>query len=301
MGSGGAPKDNSAEVARIEAEEARRAREAEETRRREERERFDTNVSSAFDNALLAANDFFTTQGLDPNEFSSAITTRANAIRGGIPDLDASPGSYFEGLGQSVYDAEEAALRNRLGRTIDEIAPYGFAANRITDTADDATLAAILAEQQADAEQYARNLLERGVITQTGFDAALEDVAGQRAGAQLRLDELGAGELERGRASLRDIANTGRSTVDNLRLGSTFDPYQVGTNIDTEAINFFDNLGQTLRGLAPTDLFSTSGLANVAGSAQGAQNLPFDPNALAGLAPDTEEDDDEAVGDSISF
>ena len=305
MGSGqpAAPKDNSAEVARIEAQAAAEARAAEEAQKEKEREQFNTRLGSAFDNALLSASDYFTSQGLDPNDYTSQIQTRANALRGTVPDLDLSPGTYFEGLGQTVYNSEQDAMRNRYGRTLDDLLPTGFAADRIDNTADDATLAAILEEQQADARGYVDNLLNRGVITSTGYDAAIDEILGQRAGATARLDEIGQGELERGRVNLRDIANTGRSTIDNLRLGSTFDPYGVSSDVDAAALDFFDNLGTTLRGVAPTDLFSTDGLSAIAGAAQGAGNTAFDPAAVAGLGTsnDDDDDDDEEDNNAVTF
>lgn len=287
------PKDNSAEVARIEQEAARQAREEAEKKRLRDQAEFDAKLNAAFGSGLSSAEDYFTSRGLDPNEYKSSITNKANQIRTSVPNLASDPGSYFANLGATIFDQLQEGARGKALRGINTIAPTGFATQRIANTADDDTIAAILAEQENKARGYLDNLKGRGVITGSGFQAALQNLLGQKPGAQSRLSEIGTGILESGRGGADNLANTFRSAASNLNLGEMFDPYSKSTDLNNYFSDFFNNLGTKLRGSAPTNLFDTSGLANIAGAAQGAGNTAFNPNALAGIFDDEEEDDDE--------
>lgn len=303
MCGGKAPADNSHRAAQIEAQERREAREAEERRKAEERQLFENNLSAAYSTGISGAQDYFSSQGLDPNEYIAAIQSDANSARSRVPDLDGSPGTYFENLGASTFDRLQEAERAKAQRGIDTYAREGFATNRIANDADDPFLAAIIEEQFTDSDDYIRNALDRGVITQQGYDSALEELSGQRAGANARIQDIGLAELERGRGLLRDHATTARQGASQLRLGDGFDPYSYQANIDRTQADFFANLGANLRANAPENLFDTSGLLGIAGAAQGAQNTAFDPNGVAGLLDDDEDvdDDDEDEGENSAF
>ena len=305
-GGGGAPKDESPRVAQIEADAAREqreaeAREAEAARIRQEQEEarklqeFEQRLGSAFDTGVSGANSYFQQRGVDPNQYSADIMQEANLRRGQVPQLAGEVGSYFAGLGEDVYSNLTDALRGRTQRTLNEIAPEGFARNRIQDTADDPIIAAILAEQRGDAENYARRLLDRGVITEGGFGAALEDIGKQANRGNFTLQEFGGGILEGGRGGAIDIANRGRSRASTLDLGDQFDPYaNTGTELNNFFTDFLTNLGDRFRAQAPSDLFDVSGLPVLAGAAQGAGNTAFDPQAIAGLFDEDEEEDNLA-------
>lgn len=289
---GSAPEDHSAEVARIEQQAANEQRLREEQQQKVKQAEFDKRINSAFGTGTRGAENYFRSQGLDPGKYRSQITQGATDIRGGIPNLDANPQSYFANLGQQIYDAEQGNERNRDLSAINTIAPTGFSTDRISDTADDDIINAILGEQQQGGEEYISNLLNRGVVTAGGADAARKNLAGQRPTALSRLSTLGRGELETGRSGAENLVNKGRTTASNQRLGDIFDPYKVGTQLTDYFGNFFKDLDTNIRGKAPTDLFSTSGLANIAGAAQGAGNTAFNPNAVAGIFDDNTDDEE---------
>lgn len=303
-GGGGAPEDKSDKVAKIEADAAREQREAEaraaeEARIRQEQEEarklaeFETRLGSAFTTGVGSAEDYFRQRGVDPAQYSSNIMSEANMRRASVPQLAGEVGSYFSGIGEDVYTELTDALRGRTQRSLNEIAPEGFARGRIQDTADDEIINAILGEQRLEAENYARRLLDRGVITEGGLGAALEDIGKQANVGEFKLQELGSGILEGGRGGAIDIANRGRSRASTLDLGDTFDPYaNTGTELNNFFTDFLSNLGNRFRAQAPSDLFDVSGLPVLAGAAQGAGNTAFDPKAIAGLF-DEEEDEDE--------
>lgn len=294
MGGSDAPEDNSDEVARIEAQAAREAREQAEIERRRAQAEFDARLNAAFGSGVTSAEDYFTSRGLDPNDYRGHITTRANQIRSGIPNLAGDPGSYFASLGQSVYDNLKEGKRGQALRGLNTIAPTGFATNRIASTADDELIAAILGEQELSATDYIDNLLRRGVVTAGGHAAAKKNLGSQRAGAQSRLSDIGTGLLESGRSGAENLANSFRTIASNLDLGDIFDPFSKSTELNNYFTDFFSNLGTRLRGAAPTNLFDTSGLAALAGAAQGAGNTVFDPAAVAGIfGPPPEDDEDD--------
>jgi hypothetical protein len=178
-------------------------------------------------------------------------------------------------------------------RGIDTVAPTGFASKRIDDTVDDSIIEAILAEQYQTGENYIRNLLDRGVVTNSGFEGARKNLEGQRAGAKSRLSETGMGLLNKGRGDAENLVNTDRSSVSNMRLGTAYDPYDLGTRLNNQFTDFFANLGDKFRAASPTNLFDTSGLAGIAGASQGAGNTVFNPQAVAGVGDDEDEDEDE--------
>jgi hypothetical protein len=289
---GSAPPDNSAQVAQIEAQAARDARAEQAKAEALKLKQFNKKLAGAFGSGVSGAESFFGSQGLDPSQYSSKIRQRATDIRGGIPENDANPASYFADLGQQIYDQEQAGERSRDLRGIDTYAPAGFASKRIADTSADDLIQSILGTQQQTADDYISNLLNRGVVTGGGADAARKNLAGQVPTAKSRLSELTRGLLEKGRGGAEDMAAGLRTTAANQRLGDQFDPYAGSQDLSKYFDTFFSGLGEKVRGVAPTDLFSTAGLANVAGAAQGAGNQPFNPNALAGIFDDDEEKKD---------
>lgn len=299
-----APEDKSDKVAAIDAQ---RAREAQEEARRveaEKRARFESTLSGAYSTAVDDAKNYFSSQGLDPSQYLSAISSSANSAKSRVPDLDGSPGTYFDNLGAQIYTREQDAQRSRGMRDIDTYAREGFAERRIKDESDDPFLQAILEDRYSKGDAFVRNLLDRGVVTNSGYEAARSDLDRQKAGAMSRLQTLGLAELERGRGNLRGVANTARTAANSLRLGDQFDPYEYSGEIDRKSSDFFSNLAATLEGSAPTDLFNTKGLAAIAGASQGAQNTAFNPDAFLGFGDtsteeDDDEDEDEVVGGPI--
>lgn len=291
-----APEDKSAEVAAIEAQTAREAAQQEQQRKAQERAEFDARLSSAFGSGVGDAESYFQSQGLDPKQYAPAIQRKANLVRGSVPIGDAAPGSYFANLGQQVYESEQEGYRGQKMRGLDEVAPTGFATKRIDNTADDALIEAILSEQMGAGDTYIRNLLDRGVITSGGYDAAKKNLDQQSPGARLRLNETGSGLIEGGRSGAENIANTARGRASNLRLGQQFDPYQTGSELGRFFTDFFSNLGTKFRATAPTNLFDTAGLAGIAGASQGAGNTQFNPMALAGVQPSPDDEEEELFG-----
>jgi len=292
----GTPVDRSAE------EEAVKAKaEAEEKARQEAaKQAWAEKLGGAYSGAINDARDYFTMQGLDPDDFMSAINQQADRIRGNIPTDAADPLSFFNNLGQNVYDTQETTARNKYLRQFNEFAPTGFENRRIADTTDDDILAAINAEQYGSADQYLQNLLSRGVITSAGYEAGRRDLDNQQYRAKAQLEEAGLGALSSARTQIGNLANEGRNAAANYQLGNQFDPFSYSTDINNSIDAFLQGLGGNIRNRLPGQLYTTSGLAAKAGAGQGAQNTKFDPNALAGLFVDNNDDDDDNTSANFS-
>lgn len=293
-----APEDHSLEIAQMERQDERRAaRRERKDQRKEERELAELH-GSARTSAESAAEQYFISQGLDPNDYTMAIDAAINEMSGRIPRDDPNPGSYYDDIGQTVFGQEQAGSRVKAQRELDRIFAPDFENRRISGTEDDDILASILGEQRGSAEDIIDNMLKRSVITDTGASAARKDLDRQSNTAKSRLNEIGTGQIAKGRQELRDVANRGRQTASTLNLGTQFDPYSYSSETDREFDEWLSGLGGNIRGLAPTDLFSTGSLASIAGQGSGAQNTKFSPNALAGILEDDEGDDDENQDDT---
>lgn len=229
------------------------------------------------------ANQYFTSQGLDPTQYSSQIDSRINQLLGTIAEDDPNPAGYFTGLGENIYDAEQSGARSRALRSVDPVFGQDFDRSLIGDTFDDQYLNDIGTEQRGIADQMVENMRKRGVITDTGKAAALADLDRQGAGVRTTLNELGTGLLESGRESLRGVADRARTNASNLSLGQNFDVSGYQNEVDQKFNDFLSGFNDSLRSRIPTDLYDVGGLAAIAGAGQGAQNTAFDPNAAQGL------------------
>lgn len=293
MCGGGVPEDNSVELARIDAQQARKEQARLAAEEKKNTQLFNRNLGGAFDSSLNQAKRYFNQQGLDPSAYLGDIRGAAQGVRGAVPFLDSNPGSYFSGLGEDVFNDLTLGNQNKQTNTLQSLLPQNFASTRITNDVDDATIEAILGEQRNTADDYLQNLLARGVITNSGLSGAQKNLDRQTGTARSSLDEIGRGLIEGGRGDIDTIITNALRDASQVKLGQQFDPYSYKQNANDSLESFFSGLGGKFRAKAPTDLFDTSGLAGVAGAAQGAQNTKFDTNALAGIfgSQGDEEDD----------
>lgn len=280
------PPDHSVELAKMQQDAADKAAAQAKQDKIDAEAAFQSQLGSAYNNSIADAEQYFQSRGLNPDDYLGQISSAAQRARGSVPDLTTNPQTYFDNLGANVFTNAQDAARANYMREINSFAPADFQTRRIDNSVDDPFINSIIAEQRTSADQYIRNLLDRGVITSAGFGAAEKDLDNQQPGANARLNEVSLGQLEQGRDSLSNIASSARQAASNYQLGSSFDPYQYQKDIDASALDFFTNLGQRIRAAAPSNLFSTSGLAGIAGAAQGAGNTAFNPLAVAGVPED---------------
>lgn len=286
-----AAEDRRQEAARKEA-----ARIAEETRQKNIAQR-----NRIADTSRTSATNYFGSVGLNPADFSGDIDAEINRVLGMTAEDDPNIGSYLDDLGRMIYERREDAGRERAGRDIDMLFSPDFERQRIGDDVDDPILNEILMAERGEADTFVDNLLRRGVITETGRQGAMRNLDTQTARVRSILDEVGGSTLAGGRQNLTNIANRGRSNAQTLRLGQSFDPNSYGSEVDTTATGFLSGLGDRIRSQLDDDLFDTSGLAAIAGAAQGARNTKFDPNALAGIQEEDDEDEESTPNRRVTF
>lgn len=300
---GGGDDALAAERARQAAEDRRiaeaRAREDQlKAAKKQEDIAFRNSAAGAGRNSALS---YFQNLGLDPNEFAGDIDTEIAKILATTSEDDRGVGAYLGDLGQSVYQNRETGLRQRAGRDIDMLFQPEFERTRLADTADDEILNQINVAERGEADAFIDNLRRRGVITEAGSSGARRNLDDQGARVRGILDEIGRSALSGGRQGLTDIANRGRQTAQTLKLGQSFDPNTYGTQAQSTLDDFLSGLGDRIRGQVGDDLYDTSGLAAIAGAAQGAGNTKFDPNALAGITDDEEDEDEQGRPRRVSF
>src|SRR5258706_2850928 len=231
-----------------------------------------------------SAQDYFRQQGLDPADYSTDIDSKIASILAGISPTDPNPGAAFNDVGQQIYQGATTAAQTKAGRGLDKLFPGNFETSRVNTDTLQPFETSIDAEQRGTADSIIQNMLARGVITPAGQTAAESELDRQNPGVLAKLGEIGTGTIATEQQSLRDIANKGRTAAQTLQLGTSFDPQTYGTEADRQFTDFINNLGTTLRGkVGSANLFNTTGLAAIAGAGQGAQNLPFDPTAQAGI------------------
>ena len=297
------PPDNSMAIRQMELDEARRKEEAQAAKDAQHKQELLNLRNNARSSAGSQVNSYFSGQGLDPTQFTSDINSYLDSILAGINPNDENPATYFKDAGSSVYNQLESGKRTKAQTDLDRIFAPNFETKRIPFTLDDPYLDSIQAEQRASADAIIKNMLDRGVITQSGYSAAAADLDKQAAGVKTRLNELGTTTIAGGQGQLRDIANQSRQDAAALKLGGVFDPYSYSSEADRVFDEFIGSLGNTIRSKVTGNLFNTTGLAALAGAAQGAGNTAYNPLAAAGIPQDPDadrgNDDDSKTKESI--
>lgn len=287
------PPDNSLAVEQSRQQAQREAEERAAAKEAAKKAELSALRTSARGAATGNVNNYFSTRGIDPSRYGGSIEQQLNDILAGISPTDENPGSAFTGAGQTIYDTLQSGERTKASDAVNRMFAPNFEMTRVPFTLDDPYLAGFEAEQFSNADKVIKNMLDRGVLTSAGYNAAKSDLEGQRAGVRTRLNEIGTGLLSGQQQSLRDIANTARQTAGGLQLGQDFDPYSYSSQADQSFETFLGSLGDQIRAQAPGDLFSTAGLAAVGGAGQGAGNTAYNPQASAGILG-AEDDTDTA-------
>lgn len=249
--------------------------------------------TGASNRARQDASRYFSERGIDPKLYEGDIGSEIEQILSTVAPDDRNVGSYFSDIGQRIFEERQNAARDKALRGINTTFAPDFENQRVTSTLDDPIIGNINTEARTRADDYINNLLSRRVITDTGARGARSDLDRQAASVIASLNDIGSGVLESGRQNLRGIADRGRSAASQLSLGSAFDPSSFQTEADRTFEELLAGLDTQIRSQLPADLYDTSGLAAIAGQAQGGQNLAFDPKALAGIIDEEDEEDEE--------
>jgi hypothetical protein len=203
--------------------------------------------------------------------------------------------TYFDAVPEDLYTQLSSEQQTRNKRDLDTALPTDFADYRIPTTADDQLIQEMLDSQRGKAENYAKSLLNRGVVNQRGYDAAIEDILGQQPRIQGMLQDVGSNLLAGGRSNLGALADKARNRASTQTLAQgPFDINKYTQDINNAFDEFMGGLGSQFQAqVGQGDLFTTSQLASKAGQAMGPQNFRFDTRALSGADPFTPEEEED--------
>jgi hypothetical protein len=285
------PPDNSLAVERMRQDAAEKERVRKAAEDQAHKEELAGLRTSARGGATGAVRNYFSSMGVDPDKYTGSIEQQLNDLASGIGLTDENPGQYYKGAGEGIYDTLQTGERTKASAGLDKYFAPNFETARAPLTLDDSYWAGIENEGYSKADDIIRNMLDRGVLTSSGYQAAKGNLDEQRAGVRTTLDSIGNELVVGEQGALRDIANKARATAGDLKLGAQFDPLTYSTEADTSFNSFLSSLGDKIRAQTPGDLFKTAGLAALGGAAQGAGNTPYDPKAAAGIKEDDDEDD----------
>lgn len=244
-----------------------------------------------------SARQYFEGQGANYAPYAGSVDQAIRQIAGTLNPREIPAASTFANVGQDVYSRLLNQGRTRAQSALQPHFGTGFEQRLLPSTAADETINKIQQEQFGEAQSYIDNLLSRGVIQQSGYDAALKNLQGQSAKVNTQLQDIGSNLVAGGQQKLTDIGNQAGQAAGNLTLGGKFNtaPY---VNQTAQAIqNFQKGLrGQFDTQLQSGPLFDITGLETVAGKAQGPANTAFNPYALQNTAQPKNPLFDPAVG-----
>jgi hypothetical protein len=285
------PPDNSLAVEQMRQDAAKQAKADQDAKDLAHKQELAGLRTSARGSATGSVGDYFSTHGVDPEKYQGSIASQLNNMLSGISPTDENPGAAFSNAGATIYDTLQTGERTKNMSALDRMFAPNFETQRVPFTLDDPYLKGVEEEQYADADTIIKNMMDRGVLTSSGYGAAQKDLENQRAGVRSRLNEVGTGLLTKEQQSLRDIANRGRQTAGQLQLGQQFDPFSYQSEADQSFTDFIGSLGDQIRAGLPGKLFNTAGLAAIGGAGQGAGNTAYNPAAAGGIATDKKPDD----------
>ena len=295
------PPDNSYQVEMLRQNSAKEAQAAEDAKAAARKAELAGLRTSSRGTAGTDVRNYFSQHGVDPSRYGGDIDSQLNAILGGISPSDENPGSAFSGAGQSIWDTLQGGERTKANASLDKYFQPNYATTRAPMTLDDSYWQGYEGEQYASANDIIQNMLDRGVLTSTGYSSAKTSLDNQRAGVKSNLNTIGNNLVSGEQSALNDIVGRGRTAANTLNLGQTFDPTTFSGEADQSFNTFLSGLGDQIRAAAPGTLFKTAGLAAVGGAGQGAGNTAFNPDAVAGIADDPESADDTAANSNSIF
>jgi len=245
--------------------------------------------------------DAFTAYGADPTKYSGDIENRLASLIAGIPADATDYNKYFadQDVGNKLISELEPGYRKTAKDLFAKDVPTDF----LADTADDAAIEALLTGERGTADKFIQNMIDRGVITDTGATAARADLDKQTTGGRTRLNEIGAGLMNTEEGVIGTERGKRLGAYDTLKLGGSYDVGSDLAALNKLATDFIGTIGAGLKtGLGSTPLYSTAGLPGVAGAAQSGQNIvPKAGAAGAAAAEAVPTEDQTKLGQNVLF
>jgi len=237
---------------------------------------FGTRVTGAIDQERQNLRNYFTQQGLNPDQYTNEIESAINTGKASIPDLAPNPITAFDpNLGASIVNDITSGGRTRATNSFNQIFTPTYATDRLSYTADDPLISSILDEQFNPLADSIKASLARGTINETGYKAASDLLGTKRTGAEADVQRLGQGVIDTDRLDVNNLISGGRTTASNLAPGGTFDPTSYQKQADELIGARLGSLGGDLRSkIGTTKYLDINELLSAAGSATGPANVP---------------------------
>jgi hypothetical protein len=235
---------------------------------------FQTNRQGAYNTALQNVMQTFQGQGVNPNNYMGYITPALQQAQQSIPDLTANPSTYFPtSLGQTILNQATGDQRTQATNALNQTFSPTYAQSMLPSSIMTQPISDMLSAKFDPLSSQLTNAMNRGTLTQTGYNAALDKMNQDKAAAQSQLQTLGQNILTGDQTSLGNIASGARTDASNLNLGQTFDPSSYASQGSTMAAQDIGGFGGALQNAAGNVQFADiQDLLNAGGAVQGANN-----------------------------
>jgi hypothetical protein len=256
---------------------------------------FQTNRQGAYDTALQGIMSKFKAQGLDPNVYmESDIKPALQRQFSSIQDLDPNPTAAFPtNLGDTIINDLTSSRRTTSTNALNALFTPQYSENQLPDSTTGQYVGDIVNAQFDPLMAGLTNAQKRGTLTGAGYQGALDKLNEKKTAATSTVQNLGKNILSTDRKSLDDYISGVRSDVNNLSLGTAFDPNTYGTAAAGKVKGYLGDFGGALRSaVGDIQYANLSDLINAGGAVQGAQN-PTAANPAGQVAGSVAPTDDE--------
>lgn len=235
---------------------------------------FQANKQAAYNTALQQVMQSFQGAGVDPNQYMGYITPALQQASQTIPDLASNPANYFPtSLGQTILNQATGDARTQATNAVNQIFTPTYAQSMLPSSIMTQPISDILSSQFDPLSTQLTNAMNRGTLTQAGYNAALAKMNQDKAAAQSQLQTLGQNILTGDQTSLGNIASGARSDAAARNLGQAFDPSTYAAQGSQMAAQDIQGFGGALQSAAGNTQFADiQDLLNAGGSVQGATN-----------------------------
>jgi hypothetical protein len=240
----------------------------------ENEQKFQANKLTAYNDAIVSAQDAFRRQGVDPALYTSEIANAINRQNNSIPDLDANPASAFPtNLGDTIVSDALSGKRTQTSNALNNIFTPNYSTTALPDSITSGYVDNILNTQFDPLSAQLTNAQRRGTLTDAGYQAAVDRLSQKRTAAASTVQNLGQGILASDRKNLDDYISGARTDVNNMSLGSNIDPTTYGATaqgkVDTDKTSFG---GALQNAVGETKFADITDLLNTGGAVQGGTN-----------------------------
>lgn len=288
---GGSPQvqDNSLQLEMMREQKAKEEQDRQDALKAQQRTDFTNNLSNAVAGAKTTGQNYFSSRGLDPNNYSSLIDSIIGDAKLKVPDLDANPGQYFTSdIFSSGIDNYQNTQRAGFNTKVNSTFAPGFESSLIPNSADDSILNSIYDSQYGTALKQLDFNKSRGVLNDSGYSTALNDLNAQGQAGRSTLKSIGDSILGKDRQDLLNIKGDAGTAASSWNIGGAtpdiqgyYSKAQDRANTDLSGLE-----GSIRSALGSTNLFDVPTALQKGGVAQGPINLttnqstdvaPFDP------------------------